>query len=675
MALTRSLCTSLGLCLTALCAAPARADEPAPAAEEGSPASKQGDGDAGLEVVVTGTRAVENRSRAVVRVDVVTRAEARRRGATNVAEAVSGELGAEVNPSAYGALGRPSAAQLGGLDRDRVLVLEDGERVVGDFGGAIDLSKTSLAAVSRVELIQGPTSALYGSSAMGGVINVISAPPEREGWSGRVSAEGRHRWGGAALGELSYRDAGLWASSEASFYGSTGVSLAPPDTALPDLYRLDVGLRVGAELGRHELTARVRYGREAAMGLDSQQVPGLGTFLVDLPERTDRVSLRLRERLVLGQGHDLTLSASKQWFWNETGRDRQGSDLDEIRERFHTMHALEATGSFFQGQWGSFLVGARGEVESFHQALRRATFASGEVTTSELSEVPPTQLGGGAGYGQVRFDPWDELSVVGGARVEGSARYGVAVAPRLAVAVRPLESLTLRVSGGRGYRAPSAKEVGFTFDHSAFGYQVLGNPELSPESSWGFQADVVWRVDRRLELKASGFANWVTDLIDLRLADVPSGVAGVDAYQYANVGEARTSGASAGVRARAGEWVRVEAGYSYLFTRDEAAQRPLPGRPPHTLLVSATVDTPIGLSLYGRLRGVLDAYLEDTLRAPAFATLDLRVAQRTWPGGSAFLGVLNLLGVQKDAGRPGDQRPIEGRTFYLGVEAELPPES
>ena len=632
-------------------------------------------GEDAVEVVVTGTRAVENRSRAVVRVDVVTRAEARRRGATNVGEAVSGELGAEVNPSAYGALGRPSAAQMGGLDRDRVLVLEDGERVVGDFGGAIDLSKTSLSGVSRVELISGPTSALYGSSAMGGVINVISAPPEREGWSGRLSGEGRHRWGGAGLGELAYRAGGLWAAAEASFYGSTGVSLEPPDTALPDLYRVDVGLRAGAAIGRHDVGLRVRYGREAAMGLDAQEVPGLGTFLVDLPERTDRLSLRLRERLVLGEGHDLSLSASKQWFWNETARDRQGSELDEVRERFHTMHALEATGSFFQGQWVSFLVGGRGEVESFHQSLTRSVFASGEISTSELVEVPPTQLGGGAAYAQIRFDPWDELSVVGGARVEGSARYGAAVAPRLAVAVHPTASLTLRLSGGRGYRAPSAKEVGFTFDHSAFGYKVLGNPELSPESSWGFQADVVWRVERRLELKASGFANWVTDLIDLRLADQPSGVAGVDAYQYANVGEARTSGASAGLRARAGEWVRVEAGYSYLFSRDEGEQRPLPGRPPHTLLVSASVDTPIGLSLYGRLRTVLDAYLDDTLRAPAFSTLDLRVSQRTWPGGSAYAGVLNLLGVQKDAGRPGDQRPIEGRTFYVGVEADLPPES
>jgi hypothetical protein len=186
--LRRALSVVVGISVALLGASRARAEDDAKPSAASAP--DEAAGEDAVEVVVTGTRAVENRSRAVVRVDVVTRAEARRRGATNVGEAVSGELGAEVNPSAYGALGRPSAAQMGGLDRDRVLVLEDGERVVGDFGGAIDLSKTSLSGVSRVELISGPTSALYGSSAMGGVINVISAPPEREGGRGACLARG-----------------------------------------------------------------------------------------------------------------------------------------------------------------------------------------------------------------------------------------------------------------------------------------------------------------------------------------------------------------------------------------------------------------------------------------------------------------------------------------------------
>src|SRR6478609_8301751 len=75
-----------------------------------------------IEVVVTGTRTPESTQRATVRTDVVTRAEAEHRGATNMGEALQGTLGVQVNPSAYGFLGNPSAIQIQGFDLDRVLV-------------------------------------------------------------------------------------------------------------------------------------------------------------------------------------------------------------------------------------------------------------------------------------------------------------------------------------------------------------------------------------------------------------------------------------------------------------------------------------------------------------------------------------------------------------------------
>ncbi|NUO52400.1 MAG: hypothetical protein HOV80_26430, partial [Polyangiaceae bacterium] len=97
------------------------------------------------------------------------------------------------------------------------------------------------------------------------------------------------------------------------------------------------------------------------------------------------------------------------------------------------MQSVEATGSFFDGEIASFLVGARGEIESFHQELERSALEGDEVATSEIPEVVPTQLGGGAAYAQVRVDPADEIAIVLGGRIEASPSYGVAAAPRLAV--------------------------------------------------------------------------------------------------------------------------------------------------------------------------------------------------------------------------------------------------
>src|SRR6478735_11629268 len=159
---------ALGLTVVLLCARPTLADDC-------KKDPKRRDACQPVEVVVTGTRTPESSQRATVRTEFVSREEAERRGATNVAEALAGEANLQVNPENYGYLGRPSGAQMQGLDADRVLVLEDGERVVGDQDGVVDLAQLPLADVERIEYVTGPTSSLYGSNALGGVINIVTA--------------------------------------------------------------------------------------------------------------------------------------------------------------------------------------------------------------------------------------------------------------------------------------------------------------------------------------------------------------------------------------------------------------------------------------------------------------------------------------------------------------------
>lgn len=143
-----SFCWGIPTLLVTLIATPLHAADP--------PRGKDPD-----TVVVTGTRTPALSQRAAVKTDVVTREEAERRGATNVADALSSQPGLVVNPGSYGFLGGVSAVQIQGFDRDRVLILEDGERVIGDVGGAIDLSSIPTGDIERLEIVAGPTSALY----------------------------------------------------------------------------------------------------------------------------------------------------------------------------------------------------------------------------------------------------------------------------------------------------------------------------------------------------------------------------------------------------------------------------------------------------------------------------------------------------------------------------------
>ena len=662
MKLSTSLVLFLGASL--LPAAAARAEEP--------PA---GGKDKGAEVVVTGTRTPEQSQRATVRVDVVTREEAERRGATNVAEAIAGQPGVQINPAAYGDIGNPSAIQIQGLDRQRVLVLEDGERVIGDVGGAIDLSRMPLSDVARVEVVAGPMSSLYGTSAIGGVVNVVTGQPLQPGFSGRVRIEGRNRRGVITQGNAAWRGERAWATLDGNFFRTDGVSLLDDavDLAMPSRLQGMLGLRVGAKLGpRTRVQGRVRWLHDASEGRQSQVVPGLGTYRIDLPQNTDRFAVHLVEVVDLGRGSSLRLALGQQWAFDTTRKDRFESPIDESRDREASLSSLEATGTFADGR-RTWVVGMRAEVEKLSQSLTRAELVSGSVQTRTIEELVPVTLGSVAGYGQLGWKLFDSLTLLAGARAEMHLRYGGVAVPRLALSYQPAPSVTVRASVGRGFRAPAAKEIGFAFDHGALGYRVLGNPDLGPETSWGTSGDVSFKSKNGLLLRGSVFANWIDGLIDIDIRPAAS-QGGVDDYTYRNIGKARTFGAQIDGAFTLGKVLRAEAGYSYLWTRDDENERPLEGRPPHTVVTALRAELPLRIEVVLRYRMVTSAFLDEGLRTPGFQTIDARITRPLVRGTRAYAGVLNALGVQKDPARLGDQRPVQGRTLYLGLTADLPAE-
>lgn len=634
---------------------------------------ESGRADATDTVVVTGTRTPERSQRATVKTDVVTRDEADRRGATNVGEALSSQPGVQVNPGAYGTLGNVSAIQIQGFDRDRVLVLEDGERVVGDVGGAIDLANIPTGDIDRIEIVTGPTSSLYGSSAIGGVVNIVTAPPRREGPSGRVRLEGRSYRGLVLQGNGAYRRDGTWAALDLNYTRQDGIPQSNdlPDLRIPESGRSMIGVRAGARLSdRIDVRLRGRWIRDQVDGVESSVTPGLGRFITDLPEQTNRYTLHLIETVKLGGASSLRLTLGRQWVEGRTANDRRDSPLDEIRERHHRMQSAEGVLTLADGP-RTWVVGSRFEAEHFAQDLTKTESASDGLVTTFTPEVVPQTLGSGAAYGQLQWKLTDGVTLLTGTRGELHTRFGSAVTPRVSVAYRPTSAWQLRASAGRGFRAPSAKELGFVFDHSLYGYRVDGNPELKPETSWGVNGDVSWQADEHVTLRASGFANWVQDLIDVDLANGTS-AGGIASYTYANFGTARTMGAEVDAAYRISDRFRAEASYAYLYTRDDANDRPLGGRPPHTLTGSLRTKLLWALEAYGRVRVVSDAFVDESTRSPGYTTLDVRISRPVWPDAEAYVGVLNLLDVHQDPGRVGDQRPPFGRVFYVGLRASFP---
>jgi outer membrane receptor for ferrienterochelin and colicins len=619
-----------------------------------------------VEVVVTGTRTPESSQRATVRTDFVTREEAERRGATNVAEALAGEPSLQVNPGNYGNLGRPSGAQLQGLDGDRVLVLEDGERVLGDRDGVVDLAQLPLVDVERIEYVTGPTSSLYGSNALGGVINVISAPPRSLGPSARYRAEGRTS--GELIGSASgaYRHDDDWLVLDASFHRRPGVERQPDavDLLAPTWRSTLVGFRAGTRPSRQlELKLRARWVRDHSDGLASERVPGLGTYVSDLPQTTDRFLVRAQETLQLAGGARIDFSLSRSWFYDDSRRDRRASPLDERRNSELSNQGLEAIVTLPDGA-RTWVLGLRSDAEHFSQQLTRTL---PDLTEQRTTEIASQLLSTGALYGQLGWALSERSTLMPGVRAELHDRYGVVAAPRLATAYRFSDGLSARLALGRGFRAPSAKEFGFQFDHSALGYRVIGNSQLRPEYSWGLTGDVTARA-KRWRVRVGAFANQVDDLITISLVPLQR-TAGVADYIYKNVERARTAGGDVGARFKALDQLSLEANYAYLWTRDLATGQALPNRPTHTVTLSALFEL-ARLSANVRYRVVSSAVagLEDpNARSPGFGLLDTRVAYRFHSALSLFVGALNLTDTRRQPLELSDTRPLVGRQLYLGL--------
>ena len=129
------------------------------------------------DIVVTGTRTNRLIKDSPVTTEVIHRDEIKNLGAENVGEVLEERAGITITQD--GVRGGLLSAQLQGLNDDHTLILIDGSPVIGRIAGQLDLSRISVQNIERIEIVKGAASSLYGSEAVGGVINIITREPEQ----------------------------------------------------------------------------------------------------------------------------------------------------------------------------------------------------------------------------------------------------------------------------------------------------------------------------------------------------------------------------------------------------------------------------------------------------------------------------------------------------------------
>ena len=386
-------------------------------------------------------------------------------------------------------------------------ILADGLPLYGGQTGSIGLLQIPPMDLGQVEVIKGVASALYGVSAIGGVVNLVSRrpreEPEREillNGTSHTGADGilwaadklNERWGYTFLGGTHVQG-----RSDLDEDGWTDLPMYRRAVVRPRLFWDDgTGKSLLVALGA---TAEARRGGT----MPGASAPDGGTFPENL--NTQRFDGGAVGRFITRHGHILAMRGSATWQEHDH---TFGSVLEHDAHRTWFGEA-SLTGTSGVHTW---VVGG---------ALQRDTYASREVPRFDFAYTVP----GVFAQDEYVAARWLTLSASG--RVDVHTEHGTFVSPRVSALLKPAGQWTGRVSAGRGYFAPTP----FTEETEATGLTVLAPlPELEPERADSLSADVTW-ARTPFEVTTTVFYSRVRDPLQVKetgLATFPIAIANAE---------------------------------------------------------------------------------------------------------------------------------------------------
>ena len=449
-------------------------------------------------VVVTATHSPKALKDAPVVTRLITLHDIKITDATNIQDMLTYEIPA----LEFGfAMSQETSLRMSGFGGNAVLFLVDGERMAGETMDNVDYNRMNLDNVGRIEIVKGASSALYGSNAVGGVVNIISRE-NLEPWTANVNSRYNsfgHEWRHGA--GFSFNTA-KW-NSQTSFQHTSIDPVNLPkahssEEIAIELLKKAQGLPYDESVLQDDSNLSRLYGQKTYnvkerltwRATDQLTLTGRGSYFFRTSERDTHnyhfngYSAGLKGRYAWDYDRHLELSyAFDQYDKANFMPDGIRTHDHDYTNRQHVVHALYSH-SFGKN---SLLVGGDylNDYLSTYQFVAGTSHAQGNID----------------GYAQFDWNITERLNVVGSVRYDYfSASSQKALTERLAVVYKQ-PWMTFRANYASGFRAPTLKEMYMHFDMGNMGYLLRGNPDLKPEKSHNFNV----AVERTNRISNSGF--------------------------------------------------------------------------------------------------------------------------------------------------------------------------
>ncbi len=582
-------------------------------------------------VVVTGTRTPKLLKDAPIVTRVITSEDIEKVDATNISDLLQSELpGFEISYT----MGQQASANLGGFGGNSILFLVDGERLAGETLDNVDYSRLNLDNVDRIEIIKGAASSLYGSNAVGGVVNIISKD-HTEPLSVNVNAH---------LGENhSQRYGGTLSFRSGKFGSVTNV--------------------------QHTYVSTIELDNEDSQAAAYSAIYGGRTW-------------NIKERLTYDVTRDFRITGRAGYFF----RERFSSDATPDRYRDFSAGLkgnysitkdddLEVAYSFDQYDKSDYVVSSGKDIRDYSnvqnslRALYNHTFRPGYILTVggdyirdylmtyQFKDNGSYRQYTGDGFVQMDMSPLKCLNIIAALRYDYYSKADVSHLSSKVGLMYKIGKCSLRASYSGGFRAPTLKEMYMEFDMAGV-FMIYGNEDLKPEQSHNFSLSAEY-TKGRCNFNVTGYCN----LVDDRITNVWNSTLG--GMEYTNVSEVTVTGidANASLRLPCGFQGRL----SYVYTHEHYRKSSLIARStrPHALTARLEYGRSVSryygfdISLSGRFlskvtaqevtssgEGVYDTLTDATY--DAYTIWKLTLSQKIWKGIRLTLAVDNIFNYKPD---------------------------
>lgn len=643
------------------------------------------------DIVITGTKTKRALVDAPVKTEVIKQKEISENHFDSLEEAITVLPGVNLQANT-GRAG--SSAIIQGLGDRHVLIMIDGVPVLQRSSSGFDLSQIATDNIQQVEVIKGGASSLYGSQAIGGVINIITKKPSEK------TTYAIDMKSGAFNGKATTKEE-LPATFKASIAGKVfkksrfsfnfshrqrGQYDLDPSTITQDsnsFNKDNTSFIFYKELkNKSDFKVSYTFMDESNFQVSSAATPDGFAARNNFGEAQSQ-SLTLAYQRSLGKDSQLKLTANTKKVAESLilGDDPITKETESLTESEQTENRLEA-------QWDTLVADSHlitsGLVYKDESLNQINTTQSGSASLVN-NDVDQKSTVSSEVYIQDNI-MLENFEVTPGLRIQqnkGFGRHSSATVNAIYSAQWLKNHQTkIRASVGTGYRTPSLKERFYMLDHRALAnYIVQGQNKLSPETSIGYQLGIELVKKKTYSFHVNAFLNQVNQLIDVK--ELGKNDAGILEYKYINHDQVQSYGTEVSFNYQVSPKFHTEQEFTYTETKNTLTGLLLPRRPLYNYNLRLKYDISSKIKAINSLRYKSAQFSDEKNRfvTPSYMLVDLKLNYKWNPNTTIYLGANNIFDEVRNAAIDSagsssffsqgdtfvDNRPILGRFIYLGL--------